>query len=379
MAYQQHWKPNTGARPAGTAQRPAAKPPAPAPAQPARSALAPIETKSVPTFTPTNEEIEIIKNVVAKEANLSDLEFKFFLGVAMNSGLNPILRQIYVTRQGGKLVITTGIDGLRLIAQRTHKYRGQTAPEWCGLDGQWVDVWLKDVPPAAARVGAFHEDFRDQAGNFIPVWGIAKFESFAKWYEKKDREGNKTGTKELGETWAKSGDNQLAKCAEAQALRKAFPNETSKLFIREEIWDDETAARIAAQDAEAAAVTVKGKPSAPPPQAVEQAPVAPAPAVPAASAPEQSEAPVAGATTPAAPADPEPSQGPSFEELVADMKRMGWKDEDEKRKKFYAIMASGGVSQAADYVQQELDEWMRTAGQAGTGSTPSAAKTLGTI
>lgn len=171
----------------------------------------------------SREQVELIKTTICKGA--TDDELKLFVQVCNKTGLDPFTKQIHSVKRWNpetskeEMAIQVGIDGLRLQAQRSKKYRGQTAPLWCGRDGVWKEVWLEDVPPAAAKVGVYHADF-DQ-----PVWGIARFDSYCQ----RKRDGSPT------RMWKTMGDNQLAKCAEALALRKAFPNETSGLFIGEEM------------------------------------------------------------------------------------------------------------------------------------------------
>jgi hypothetical protein len=111
------------------------------------------------------------------------------------------------------------IDGGRLTAQRSGHYAGQLGPYWCGKDGVWVDVWLQEGFPAAAKVGVLRDDFIE------PLWGVARWDSYVQ--TKKD--GDVTAM------WTQMGDVMIAKCAEMLALRKAFPMELSGLYAPEEM------------------------------------------------------------------------------------------------------------------------------------------------
>jgi phage recombination protein Bet len=176
----------------------------------------------------TEEQISVIKATIAPGATNDELAL--FLMVCQKTGLDPFSRQIYLSERRQKDKLTgqwtvkktpeTTIDGFRVIAERSNEYEGQVGPLWCGPDGVWQDIWLAmDTMPTAAKVGVWRKGFRE------PLWGKALFEE----YKQTTTDGK------LNSMWQKMGANQLAKCAEALALRKAFPRDLSGLYAREEM------------------------------------------------------------------------------------------------------------------------------------------------
>ena len=193
--------------------------------------LAKVENKPLSTSQQsyTREQIELLKRIVCKGA--TDDEFTLFTYVCKRSGLDPFARQIHAVKRWSKkdnrevMAIQTGIDGYRTIAERSQKYEGSGSPEWCDADGNWKDIWLLDTNPYACRVGVWKKGSREA------TYAVVYFDAVVQRY--KGKEGNQG---EPTEFWkGKKGVQQIAKCAEAAALRKAFPQDLSGIYIHEEM------------------------------------------------------------------------------------------------------------------------------------------------
>lgn len=162
-----------------------------------------------------------------KDASNADLAV--FFHQATRTGLDPFARQIYMIsrneRDGDQWVtkqtIQTGIDGYRLIARRaadrTHERLEYDETLWCGKDGQWMEAWVGDGPPAAAKVVVRR--------NGAPFSAVALWSEFVQT----KRDGKPTSM------WQRMPANQLAKCAEALALRKAFPQDLAGIYTDDEM------------------------------------------------------------------------------------------------------------------------------------------------
>lgn len=159
-----------------------------------------------------------------------------FLQVVKRTGLDPFAKQIYAVRFGGKYQIVVGIDGFRLIAQRSAGYAGQTAVEWLRADGsdegRWVSAWVPALwggnpgdKPLAARVGVHRKGFAE------PLYTVVTWAEF----------GGTSGN------WGSKPAHMLAIRAESHALRRAFPNDLSGIYTPED-FEDGQAAEVEAQE-----------------------------------------------------------------------------------------------------------------------------------
>lgn len=179
-----------------------------------------------------------------------------FLTQCRRTGLDPFARQIYCIERGGKWGIQASIDGFRLVAERTGTYRGQTPAQWCGLDGNWVEVWLKKEAPAAARIGIYRDGFTE------PLWAVATYEGYCP----RDRNGNLKPANQ----WATNPANQLAKCAEMLGLRKAFPQDLSGVYGAEEMDEATHTEAVADKPAAGRTEAVEPEPARRPAQSLPQ-------------------------------------------------------------------------------------------------------------
>lgn len=145
-----------------------------------------------------------------------------FLRECQRTGLDPWAKQIYMLERRSKnkagqwetrWTIQTGIDGLRLMAERSGVLAGVGAPQWCGEDGVWKDVWTSKDKPTAAKVEVWRAD------KAMPFVGVCLFDEY----------------KQNNTMWDTKSAHMIAKCAEAQGLRKAFPQDLSGLHIPEEL------------------------------------------------------------------------------------------------------------------------------------------------
>lgn len=186
-------------------------------------------------------QLDLIRRTVAADCNKD--EFDLFCTVVRNTGLDPFRKQIYAlvynkdNNAKRRMSIITGIDGMRAVAARSGRYRpdedepsfeydaelkGHTNP--LGLVKASVRIWIKDIGSAEWR----------------PVAGWAYWDEFApvadEWaYDEQKGKRQPTGKLKLEGQWPKMGRVMLAKCAEAQALRRAFPEDLSSVYEAAEL------------------------------------------------------------------------------------------------------------------------------------------------
>lgn len=160
----------------------------------------------------SEDEMQVLKDSLFK--GFTEPEISFSMAVANKIGLSPLLRQIHFVKRkdhktGRETVVSqTGIDGFRLIAERTGKYAGSDEATFEIVNGK--------ITKATVTVYKIVGDQR------VPFTASVWWEEYAP-----------SGTQAF--MWNKMPRTMLGKCAEAQALRKAFPAEMSGLYADEEM------------------------------------------------------------------------------------------------------------------------------------------------
>lgn len=183
----------------------------------------PMSKKSAEENGFSDTELELI---LSKVGDAPDGDIAVFLHVCRRSGLDPLTNQIHLvvrrSNRGARGTVQTGIDGYRLIADRTGRYAGSSDPVFNDTMTQYEFKKSGDKYPTTATVVV--KKITGDLSNPI----IAEYPATAEW------EAYYPGSSQ-GYMWDKMPLLMLGKVAEALALRKAFPGELSGIYTNEEM------------------------------------------------------------------------------------------------------------------------------------------------
>lgn len=168
------------------------------------------ELQIIDTSMLSKEQMDALKlAVLGSGQTCTAVELELCIAICNQVGLSPFSSHVCIIK--GRTAFR--IDGLRSLAERTGQYRGQTPTYFLTEAGEWVDAWVSATPPLAAKVGIY------RAGFVEPLFGVASFKEFDKKVQ----------------NWGTMPSHMIAKCAEAIALRKAFPLQLGGLYSIEEM------------------------------------------------------------------------------------------------------------------------------------------------
>lgn len=166
-------------------------------------------------------EIELLQKTVAK--GTSPEEFLYFMTICKKHRVDPFTKQIYCivwpTNEGRshEVVIIMGIGGYRMTAARDHKdFAGTSKP---------VYTW-----PATPKTTPAGRKIPDSCTIQALRKGSEPSEVEVFWEEFAPA----NLTEKRADFWNRMPKHMLAKCAEAHAIRKAFPD-LSDIYTEEEL------------------------------------------------------------------------------------------------------------------------------------------------
>lgn len=158
-------------------------------------------------------QVELIKaTIMSGKTTPTDNDLALFGLVCQRTGLDPFSKQIYAIERAGKWTFQLGIDGLRAIAERSGSYAGSDEPLFDEGLTQYECEAQGRKAPSVCKVTVW----RIIQGQRCAFVGVTKFSEYVQSYN-----GKPSGL------WEKMPYAMLAKTAESQALRKAFPQVAS--------------------------------------------------------------------------------------------------------------------------------------------------------
>lgn len=154
----------------------------------------------------------ILKSIVGDNATAEEVRVYYY--DCARRGVHPMDRLIHFSKRSGRYVPLVGIDYMRQRAESSGAYAGSDDASIVGDDTAKY--------PYSASVTVWKR-FPD--GQRFPFTATARWSEYAP-HPIEDKSGF---------MWRKMPHTMLAKCAEALALRKAFPGELAGLYVREEL------------------------------------------------------------------------------------------------------------------------------------------------
>ena len=158
----------------------------------------------------TDEQLKTITDVICvdSQGNRAPPAFvQLYLAACRHTGLDPFLRQIYALNLKGKWTMYVGIDGYRVISQRTGLDDGMDGPQWSNDGENWYD-YPSDDAARYCRVGIWRKGV---SRAYTAVVSMA------------------TKINPTSQSWKDDPNGMLAKCAEILGRRRAFPADMAVL------------------------------------------------------------------------------------------------------------------------------------------------------
>lgn len=210
----------------------------------------------------SSAQLSTIKKTIAKD--LTSDEFDLFMEQARRTRLDPFLRQIFPIVFSAKsadkrrMTIVIGIDGYRIMALRSNDYRPDEESPVFEISKAAVDEKTNPLGIVSCTVAP-----RKYAhGEWFKVPATVYWDEFApiedEWAGPSGARA-KTGKKTLADNWRRMPRVMIAKVAEAQALRRGWPETFAGTYVEDEIERARTIDLSASEIVEQAAVEERQK------------------------------------------------------------------------------------------------------------------------
>lgn len=161
----------------------------------------------------------------------SDGSVDMVLAYCRAAGLDPMQKPVHIVpmwdskARETRDVVMPGIGLYRTNAARTGQFAGMSEPEFGPMVTERLGT--REVTfPEWCRVSVFRQ---------LPSGHVATFTATEYWVENYAIKGGKEQDQAPNAMWSKRVRGQIAKCAQAQALRMAFPEATGSMPTADEM------------------------------------------------------------------------------------------------------------------------------------------------
>lgn len=161
------------------------------------------------------QQIDLVRRTVAVGA--TDDELALYLYDCERRGIHPLDKLLHFTKRGGKYTPVTSIDFMRAQAAMSGEMAGSEDPIFQDVS--------RDGNVSAHPISATVTVYRLTSGQRFAYTATARWSEYCP---------------DSAQMWRKMPHTMLGKCAEALALRKAFPQQLAGLYSSEEM-DQNTA------------------------------------------------------------------------------------------------------------------------------------------
>lgn len=226
-----------------------------------------VAQQNIPALSMNEGElINVLRNSLYPGAQ--DESIKLVIGYCRASGLDPMQKPVHLVpmydakAKQMRDVVMPGIGLYRTQASRSGQYAGVSEPEFGDEvtktfpDEPYYDNYSKSNKTRPAVTVTYPKWCRVTVRRMMPNGTVVEFSARELWMENYATSGR--DSEQPNAMWKRRPFAQLAKCAEAQALRKAFPE-----FGAQPTADEMEGREIYAGDAEIAGQQEPQKPAAP--------------------------------------------------------------------------------------------------------------------